>query len=47
MNGMMVESMKESSIMTRGMVMVSSYGRMVGSIKECGRMESNMVKEII
>jgi len=47
MNGMMVESMKESSIMIKGMVMANSHGRMVESTKVCGKMANNMEKENI
>jgi len=47
MNGMMAESMKDSSIMIRGMVMVCSHGRMVANTKVCGKMANNMEKENI
>ena len=47
LNGLTDEFMKENSKMIKEMVMGYSNGLIKGDMKECGRMESKMVKEDI
>jgi hypothetical protein len=46
-HGVTAGNMRESTIWTKSMAMVSTSGQMVAAMKVTGKMENNMVKENI